>query len=448
MTRTLSFRLTITALVSLAGLSLTAAALADSGSTLTSTGGTGTISIQQKNGSGSQTIGKWTLIEPGDKQETGTNPQQTLNDVPAGNYTVIFNPPTGATSTTRIYRNGKLESLVERPQQTFTLSAGDSIQVVEHYTFTQIGLVAVESDPPGLTFRMVGPNNTTFHGTTPASYTSLPAGQYQVQYGAIQGCQLPPAKGLRLSANDRISFTLTLSCPMADKLRQRIEQSQSQTQNNHVAVTMAGGMSVVLSDVPADAWFASYIASVAHFSILSGYTDATGNPTGTFGPGNNVTIAELAKIAHKVAGITVDQFQNIGPQNPTAQNQWSAPYIASAESRGWRIYADASVNVNRPATRGEVVVTLLQALDIPVRWQKGNMFTDVTVKTPYANAIETAAADGVIEGYKDASGKPTHLFGPFDSINRAEIAKVISTMLDVYRSKSSSSMSSSSASSR
>ncbi|HVW66758.1 MAG TPA: S-layer homology domain-containing protein [Candidatus Peribacteraceae bacterium] len=406
------------------------------------TAGVGTITIDQKNGSGSDTIGKWTLIKPDAAQQTGTNATQTLNSIPTGSYTIIFNPPSGATATTRIYRNGELESLVERPQQSFALYAGDTIKIVEHYTFTEIGLVAVESDPPGLDFRMTGPNNIVLHGTTPESYQSMPAGQYQVQWTAIQGCNIPPAKGLRLSANNRISFSLTLSCPMADTLRARIAANQSSTQNNHVAITTPGGSSLVLRDVPTDAWYASYVANVSHFGIISGYTDAAGNPTGDFGPGDNVTLAQLAKIAHKAAGMTVDQFQKTGPQNPTAQNQWSAPYIASAESRGWRVFADATVDVNRPATRAEVVVTLLQAFDIPLRWQKGNMFSDVTVKTPYANAIETAAGDGVIQGYKDQNGQPTHQFGPFDSINRAEMAKVISTMLDTYRNRGSSSASS------
>ena len=47
-------------------------------------------------------------------------------------------------------------------------------------------------------------------------------------------------------------------------------------------------------DVPADAWFATYVGYAQINTIVGGY------PDGTFGPGNNITRAEVAKIAVKI----------------------------------------------------------------------------------------------------------------------------------------------------
>ena len=49
-----------------------------------------------------------------------------------------------------------------------------------------------------------------------------------------------------------------------------------------------------------------------------------------------------------------------------------------------------------------------------------------------ANAIETAANDGIVSGYADAEGNATGLFKPLDFVNRAEVAKMITLALQVY----------------
>ena len=131
--------------------------------------------------------------------------------------------------------------------------------------------------------------------------------------------------------------------------------------------------------------------------------------------------------------MSVDPFLKRLPINTKAQGAWYSPYIASAEDQGWTIYSSATVDPNRPATRGEVLVTLLQALDVPLAWQTGTVFTDVNRRTAYAGAIETASAAGLVDGRKDANGNLTNEFGPADPINRAELAKILSQMIDTYK---------------
>jgi uncharacterized membrane protein YeaQ/YmgE (transglycosylase-associated protein family) len=163
-----------------------------------------------------------------------------------------------------------------------------------------------------------------------------------------------------------------------------------------------------------------------------------GAHNGIFGAGDPVTIAQLAKIAHETIKLdenTVTAF----PINPNAQRGWFKNYIASAEEQGWVVFVDGTVDPNRPATRGEVLMTLLQIFDIPMQWTKGTRFTDVPKKTPYASAIETAAAEGIVSGSANADGTPTGLFHPNDPITRAEMAKILIQVHEKYQQESSSS---------
>lgn len=410
-----------------------------SGSGINILPGEGTVVVEQKNGSGSETIGNWTLIQPNNQQKESAEPTTVIAGTSAGTYTIFTHLPTGASSTIRIYRNGTLENLYQRPQASFVMQAGDTIKVVIHYTITRTGLVSVDSNPQGLTFTMKGPNSTTFSGTTPASFPGVAEGQYQVIYDNLKGCNIPAAKSLKLQAGSRISFTVYLSCAMADKLRER--ESNSQNNENGLSIGM-GATSSIIRDVKQEDWFAPYVANVVKYGILGGYKNEAGEFTGQFGPGNNVTAAELAKAAHKIAGLSADAFTKTMPENVRARDAWYSPFIASAESRGWTIFNDAGINPNRPATRAEVLVTLLQALDKPLTWQKGDLFTDVTMRTKYAAAIETAATAKVVEGRKDADGKDLHQFGPTDPINRAEFSKILSRMIEVYKVSGAASSSS------
>ncbi len=451
-----TLRLFVTATIIGSGLLVSTFAKAESGSTVTNSSsaeeniltpvsgtginilpGQGNIVIEQKNGSGAATIGKWELILPNNQQKDSGEPETSITNTMAGMYTIFAKTPTSATAVVRVYKNGTLEKVVQRPQTSFTLQNNDSARIVIHYTITRTGLVAVDSDPLGMTFTLKGPNNTVVTGTTPASYPGVAEGQYQVIYDNIKGCNVPASKSLRLEAGSRVSFSMYISCPMADKMRER----QAEETNGNGEYVMVGtiGSQTAARDVPQDAWFAPYIVNVAKYGILSGYKDEKGNSTGVFGPSNDVTVAELAKVAHKIAGISSDAFNNKDPQNARAQQAWFSPFIASAESRGWVIFNDAGINPTRPATRGEVLVTLLQALDKPLAWQKGTLFTDVTARTLYAGAIETAATAKVVEGRKDDKGNDLRLFGPTDAINRAELAKILSRMIDVYKVGGSSS---------
>ncbi len=192
------------------------------------------------------------------------------------------------------------------------------------------------------------------------------------------------------------------------------------------------GRDVELSDVPLQSWYAPYVRTAAAANLLGGYRDAAGNPVGTFGPSDPVTIAELAKIS--ILAAHIDPSSCADSTNPKAKTQWFSRVLGCAETRHWVLYGEATVNPLRPATRAEVVVTLLQAFNVaPAQLSdESGPFTDVTFSTQYAGSIARAKNDGLVRGYVDAAGNLTGFFGPQDNVTRAEAAKMLVTAVEKY----------------
>lgn len=392
------------------------------------TPGFGTVTVEQNSPKG--TVGTWTLLGTDGHETQGGGLSTKVEHLPAGRFTLFVTAPNGASTAVRVYEGSTQIVYQPYPQASFILQGNGELKITVNYQYTKLGNISVTSDPGGVEFTITGPNDIVLEGVTPKSFESQPEGQYKVQFRPPSGCGNPPPKGDVLLPNGRVSFSMTLACKAADALRDR--QNDDGSSGNFVTVKHSG-QDVTLRDVPSEAWFALFVASVTKVGIMSGYRDDQGNPSGQFGPGNPVTIAELAKIAHNIGGLTESGLRS---SNPLAQEGWFTGVMGSAEERGWRLYSDATIDPLRPATRSEVLVTLLQALDVPVRWQKGNVFADVTVKTPFAAIIETAANEGLVSGKDDGTGRK--LFSPDEAINRAELAKILTAAHQKYRSKTAS----------
>lgn len=190
------------------------------------------------------------------------------------------------------------------------------------------------------------------------------------------------------------------------------------------------GKEVVLRDVPRTSWFGPYVRDAANAGLISGYRDEEGNPTGEYRPAQGVSIEELAKISMMFSG-------GLSPacgatRNESAKGSWSAPYIGCAEARAWALFADAAIDVKRPATRAEVIMNVLQAFDIELVEKTGTAFKDVTLSTEFAAAIERAKRDGIVSGFADDNGNPTGFFGPTERVSRAEMAKIAVRAQQIY----------------
>jgi len=364
-------------------------------------------------------MGHWTLIRPNNERTEGDAPTYAFSGLTSGNYTFSTTLPQGASVIIEVYENDELTKTIKSPQASFAMHEGVDIFLKIAYAYTRTGKVIVNSDPAGLAFSIKGPNNLEERGVTPASYEGYPEGQYTAYFDEIEGCPMPPAQSGRMQKDGRISLQVNIQCAniantnAAKDIKKTLE---------FVSVIL-DGKSVTFNDVRLSDWFAPYVSIAAKAGVLSGYKDENDQYNGMFGPGDNVTIAQLSKIAHKVAGI--DETKMRAPtQNSKAKGQWFEFYFASAEQQWWEVWRDKWLDPSRPANRGEVIETLLRAFNVRTVWAQGKTFDDVLPTYKYANAIETAAADGLI----DTGGN----FRPDDLINRAEVAKMIKGAIDVY----------------
>lgn len=195
-------------------------------------------------------------------------------------------------------------------------------------------------------------------------------------------------------------------------------------------VIRADNRDIPLRDVPRSAWFAPYVRDVADRGLVSGYRDADGVLTGLYGPGDNVTVEQLSKLVVLARAINVSECPLA--KNLTASGSWSLSYVGCAEQNGWALYGDGTVDVHRNATRAEVLVTMLQAFEVPYPEAMIESFSDVPPTMQFSGYIARAKADGVVAGYTDDAGMPTGMFGPTDPVTRAETAKIVSLVLQVY----------------
>lgn len=369
-------------------------------------------------------LGMLTLLDP--TQETRQLPtgDSVITDPVPGDNTLFVNAPAGTTTTVQLWSGDTLLKEEKVPQLSFTVGLDDHLKIVVSYELTAFGTIGVSTDPPGIPFILTGPSGIREEGISPQTYERMPVGTYGIKF-APKGCNVPPPKGNELSHGQKLYFTLSLQC-------ETFQAERDRSKDKNVG-------QLVLIDVKQDDWFAQYVFAMARLGIINGYKDSAGSPTGMFGPGDAVTIAQLSKIVHSFMGIEPRKFAPELLMHKSAVGTWFQDYMGSAEEHDWRIFLDPNLDVNRPATRGEILVTFLQVLDIPLQWPKGDVFKDVTRRTPYASAIETAASIGIVEGKTDSSGKKTGFFGPMESVNRAELSKMLSALKEKYSAEGSSS---------
>ncbi len=185
----------------------------------------------------------------------------------------------------------------------------------------------------------------------------------------------------------------------------------------------------IFRDVPVNAWYAPYVTELLLRDAISGYKDAQGKDLNLFKPGNSVSYAELIKIAMIVS----HKKTAASAQNVSAWGTWAAPYIAGAEALHVSTLSP-TLDISTPMTRGAVLQTLLEIMNIPIK-EDPLTFKDVSPYTPYAKAISTATALGIVNGDIGPDGKPKGTFRPNDPVTRAEAAKIIVKALISMRKK-------------
>lgn len=82
-------------------------------------------------------------------------------------------------------------------------------------------------------------------------------------------------------------------------------------------------------DVPADAWFFDYVEAASQLGIVNGYTDANGNLTGFFGPGDLVNRAAATKVLVNAFSVPTDLSPaSVFPD--VSAGDWFYEYVTTA----------------------------------------------------------------------------------------------------------------------
>lgn len=208
---------------------------------------------------------------------------------------------------------------------------------------------------------------------------------------------------------------------------ERLQALATQAREQGLLLAYVQGQPVIFSDVKTAEWYAPFVSALVAGGIAEGYKDAAGNLTGTFGVAAPVTRAEVLKMALEAAGKPLPK--DLAPQNRTARGTWAEAYVREAEDLRLTVFA-TNPDVNAPASRGEVVQTVLEVMGFPIG-KTPSSFADVPQTHPDSPAIGLAAYYGFVQGDTGPDGKPLNRFRPDDSINRAEVAKLIALVREV-----------------
>lgn len=195
---------------------------------------------------------------------------------------------------------------------------------------------------------------------------------------------------------------------------------------NLVSATLAASLllsttgAFAFTDVDANHWAENDIAKLSNAGYINGYED------GSFAPNAFITRAEFVTIINKVKGATARSYKSYPDVSADA---WYADQIDIAATAGFITgYDDGSIRPDACISRAEVAVVCYKAWNLSPEGQL--YFTDSGSIGSWAQTqIATLVSKNVLSGYEDGS------FRPGDAITRAEVAKIVSRMIDMSSSQ-------------
>lgn len=175
------------------------------------------------------------------------------------------------------------------------------------------------------------------------------------------------------------------------------------------------------SDVKPTDWYATHVQTLVVAGILDGSRPI-------FGAGLHVTRDVAAKILVKALGYADADL--IRPATPSfkdvSKSSWAYAYIETARSLGFVSgYGDGTYAPGRDVSRAEFASMIMRAFELEKHTGDVPYFTDVKLKSWFYDAVETVYYWSIVDGY-DAQ-----IFKPYNSINRAEMSKMITSAMHV-----------------
>lgn len=173
--------------------------------------------------------------------------------------------------------------------------------------------------------------------------------------------------------------------------------------------------SSLFSDVNSGDWYYDYVETLVFEGIVDG--DKI-----NFDPSANVTRDVAAKVVLMAAGYSEDDL--LTPEKPffkdVPKSAWSYSYIETARSLGFVSgYSHDTYAPGAEVSRAEFAAMIMRTFELEKKTSKELYFFDVKSTDWFYEPVVVAYQWSIINGYKDG------FFKPLNSINRAEMAKMI-----------------------
>ncbi|MDQ0287844.1 hypothetical protein J2Z49_002977 [Desulfofundulus luciae] len=172
-------------------------------------------------------------------------------------------------------------------------------------------------------------------------------------------------------------------------------------------------------------WAAETVSKLAGMGVIGGYED------GTFRPNNKITRAEIASILARALKLQPVDETALNYADKNAIPAWARGAVAAAAEegilKGYPVQGGVAFKAGNPVTRVELAAILSRVLEARQGAVTGQAakFTDAAAIPAWAkNAVNTAAASGIVGGYPDGS------FKPGSSVTRAEASAMILRLLE------------------
>ena len=155
-------------------------------------------------------------------------------------------------------------------------------------------------------------------------------------------------------------------------------------------------------DVPADAWYFDYVEAAVQLGIVTGYSDAQGNLTGMFGPGDQLNRAEFIKVViTAIDGLADYQAPPTATFDDVSSGDWYYNYVEAAVQLDL-IVTNATQSSFYPSHTldkcfmGEVIVRIDYTQPTPTQ----GVLTAVSEDNPDGRIVSGGSTDVLVARYR------------------------------------------------
>lgn len=181
------------------------------------------------------------------------------------------------------------------------------------------------------------------------------------------------------------------------------------------------GVAGAFSDVLPGDWYSVYVSDLLSAGIID-------ENKSTFEPSLHVSRDVAAKVLLKASGYSDANLiiPDLASFKDVPKSLWGYPYIETAKSKGIVSgYEGGNYGPSYDVSRAEFAAMIVRTFKLEKADSEVSKFTDIDASDWFASDIEIVKSHSIVSGYSEG------LFRPYDSINRAEMSKMLVTAMNI-----------------